>query len=407
MDDPETKPEKNVSFEEPEKSDKSVSFVMDEDDDDEEEEEEVVKDDDDEEEEEEIEVKNGDDEEEEKPKEEGVGVPTRRKPGFAGPLYALRKQPVKRKSTKRPKKVVVKDDPFWDCPECTYKNNSEDFKCEMCFASKGTSKGRKAKRNPTLVQDRVAQAMMDHDDKPIATKSMPGGGTTGSTAVTSWRPHFMSDEDDDKSSSGGKSPVTHQKYARDQAASAKWLKYDKLYDCDVCDYQATQQSSLKRHKLAKHEGVRYNCNLCQYTASQMSILKQHKMTEHEGVRYVCDQCDYQATQTSSLKRHKLTQHEGMKQPNLSKLYGISYDCEHCDYRATQLSSLKRHKMAKHEGSRIDCDQCDYHTTTPGNLKLHKKSKHDGIRYPCEICDYEATQPGALNRHKANKHSQYQ
>lgn len=404
-DDPETEPKKNVSFEEPEKPDKSVSFVMDEEDD-EEEEEEIIKQDDDESEEEEIEMKNGGDDEQ----KESVGVPSKRKPGFAGPLYALKK-PVKRKPIKRPKKIVVKDDLFWDCPECTYKNNSEDFKCEMCFASKGTSRGRKTKTNPTFLQDRVAQAMMEQEDKPIiATKSQPPGA---GLAVSAFKPRYMSDDDDDdKSSNGGKSPVnTYQKKYqvskyRDQSASAKWLKYDKLYDCDQCDYQATQQSSLKRHKLAKHEGVRYNCNLCQYTASQQSILKQHKMTEHEGVRYVCDQCDYQATQTSSLKRHKLTQHEGLKQPNLAKLYGISYDCDQCDYKATQLSSLKRHKMAKHEDSRFDCDQCDYHTTTPGNLKLHKKSKHDGIRYPCEVCDYEATQPGALNRHKQNKHSQY-
>jgi len=113
MDEPETEPKKNVSFEEPEKPDKSVSFVMDEEDD-EEEEEEIIKEDDDESEEEEIEMKNGDDS-----LKESVGVPSKRKPGFAGPLYALKK-PVKRKPIKRPKKVLVDNDLFWDCPECTY-----------------------------------------------------------------------------------------------------------------------------------------------------------------------------------------------------------------------------------------------------------------------------------------------
>merc|ERR1712115_531229 len=68
-DDPETEPKKNVSFEEPEKPDKSVSFVMDEEDDEEDEEEE-------------IEMKNGGDDDQ----KESVGVPSKRKPGFAGPL---------------------------------------------------------------------------------------------------------------------------------------------------------------------------------------------------------------------------------------------------------------------------------------------------------------------------------
>ena len=33
---------------------------------------------------------------------------------------------------------------------------AQDYKCEMCFASKVTSKGRKARRDPTIVQERVS-----------------------------------------------------------------------------------------------------------------------------------------------------------------------------------------------------------------------------------------------------------
>ena len=35
----------------------------------------------------------------------------------------------------------------------------------------------------------------------------------------------------------------------------------------------------------------------------------HQAAKHEGVRYPCDMCDYMATQKTSLKKHKEAKHE--------------------------------------------------------------------------------------------------
>ena len=35
------------------------------------------------------------------------------------------------------------------------------------------------------------------------------------------------------------------------------------------------QDALRRHKLAKHEGIRYPCDLCDFSGSQAHALKVH------------------------------------------------------------------------------------------------------------------------------------
>jgi len=166
------------------------------------------------------------------------------------------------------------------------------------------------------------------------------------------------------------------------------------YGFDQINYSgASQPSSLKVNASVQP----------QPKPPQPVVAQKTEVVEAPPIKYNCDQCDYQATQKSSLNRHKMTQHEGIKQPSMAQLNGKTFDCDLCAYQATQLSSLKRHKMAKHSGSQFRCDLCEYIGTTEINLRLHKRSKHEGVRFPCDMCGYEATQPCVLNRHKQQKH----
>ena len=54
------------------------------------------------------------------------------------------------------------------------------------------------------------------------------------------------------------------------------------YDCNQCDYKATTQGNLRKHKQSKHEGVKYYCNQCDYKATQQRRLRSHKQSKHEG-----------------------------------------------------------------------------------------------------------------------------
>ena len=50
----------------------------------------------------------------------------------------------------------------------------------------------------------------------------------------------------------------------------------------------------------------------------MNDLKRHKEAKHEGIRYPCDQCEFAATRISLLKRHKEAKHEGIQNKNKSE-----------------------------------------------------------------------------------------
>ena len=52
--------------------------------------------------------------------------------------------------------------------------------------------------------------------------------------------------------------VKHTVLVKSSTSVDKHLKDDKLFSCDLCNYKATQKSSLTRHKLGVHEGIRYS-----------------------------------------------------------------------------------------------------------------------------------------------------
>ena len=72
------------------------------------------------------------------------------------------------------------------------------------------------------------------------------------------------------------------------------------YFCNQCDYQATQQKSLKIHIQSKHEGVKYACDQCEYQATTQSNLTQHN---EKGVEYACKQCCYEPDSSIGLRHH--------------------------------------------------------------------------------------------------------
>lgn len=55
---------------------------------------------------------------------------------------------------------------------------------------------------------------------------------------------------------------------------------DGKYPCDQCEYKATRQWNLKKHKLSVHEGVKYGCDECDYKATDQSQVKKHKRGKH-------------------------------------------------------------------------------------------------------------------------------
>ena len=126
-----------------------------------------------------------------------------------------------------------------------------------------------------------------------------------------------------------------------------------------------------------HEGIRYPCDLCEYVATDQSNLKKHKDSIHEGIRYFCEQCDYAATQRASLKRHKSRQHKTLRKKN-SNLY-----------------TDKNRLMDYYKTHRQEEDYTD--------RKQQSNLQNKAFRYLCDLCNFAATQKSTLKRHMKTSH----
>ena len=64
-----------------------------------------------------------------------------------------------------------------------------------------------------------------------------------------------------------------------------------------------------------HKGIKYQCDECDYQATQEGNLKVHKQSKHLELKYPCSLCDYQATAKRSLTRHIKSVHEKFDKKN--------------------------------------------------------------------------------------------
>ena len=45
------------------------------------------------------------------------------------------------------------------------------------------------------------------------------------------------------------------------------------FNCEFCSESYTEERSLRRHKLSRHEGKRFDCSICQKEFTRKSKLK--------------------------------------------------------------------------------------------------------------------------------------
>ena len=52
------------------------------------------------------------------------------------------------------------------------------------------------------------------------------------------------------------------------------------YPCGQCEYQATTNGDLDRHRRSVHEGIKYPFQQCEYQATTKGGLDQHRRSVH-------------------------------------------------------------------------------------------------------------------------------
>ena len=133
--------------------------------------------------------------------------------------------------------------------------------------------------------------------------------------------------------------------------------------CAQCDLLYNDKTSLKRHMMAIHEGVKYPCDQCSYKAKHKHNLKDHKENVHDGIKISCDQCSRKFSK-NNLQKHINYAHKG-----------IRYSCNQCTYEARNPSLLNSHIKGVHEGFTYKCEECNYKCGWPNMLKQHVRSAH--------------------------------
>ena len=155
--------------------------------------------------------------------------------------------------------------------------------------------------------------------------------------------------------------------------------------CDECEYKASVNANMTRHKRRHHDTIKIKCISCKFIGTQ-AALSDHIRNSHGDMKQ-CNDCGYKARYRSSMIQHQRTKHQGM-----------SFHCGECDSNFESEIGLKFHTDSKHRGIRFKCPKCDYMATRKGNLKVHDQAMHENIKYPCGKCSYIASTPRSLSWH---------
>ena len=79
--------------------------------------------------------------------------------------------------------------------------------------------------------------------------------------------------------------------------------------CPKCDKQCTNQYTMRKHIMVKHEGVKYPCDQCHVQVTSRSHLIRHVKSAHGETRYPCPQCNFKTTRADTLRTHIYNIHD--------------------------------------------------------------------------------------------------
>ena len=188
-----------------------------------------------------------------------------------------------------------------------------------------------------------------------------------------------------------------------KAKKAKKAKKEKKkggerdFQCDQCDYKATQKISLTRH-LQVHAGKTFVCEEadCGKSYKWEVDLRRHKERTHSNLTFPCPDadCDYLGRSQRNLAVHKRSQHSGPR-PDLV--------CQICGDQFSARQYLEVHIKSKHLGHREVCSVCGEDFATKAILQRHVKEKHIEGEFKCDFCDKTFTRKSSKESHVKKAH----
>ena len=145
----------------------------------------------------------------------------------------------------------------------------------------------------------------------------------------------------------------------------KQIHLEIKYECDNCDYKASQKGALTRHQLAKHgNGIRhFRCLLCPKSYKWEVDLMRHTK-KHSDNKFRCNGCEKQFSEKRNLRYHMKSVHLKLR---------IKCSEENCSFEAPNNQRMKEHKIRCHGVAHIfKCNFCFYQTGRKSELIRHIK-----------------------------------
>ena len=182
--------------------------------------------------------------------------------------------------------------------------------------------------------------------------------------------------------------------------------------CDLCGATYNKNSTLSRHCMNVHEGIKnYQCTYCGKMFSRNSLLKRHEEYHTVPKPHQCNICGGEFRFLYEYYSH-VNEHRGIQQ--------LKFSCIVCHKVFSKRGNLDRHTRKVHEKQdKLFCDECNFESPQYKLLERHIFEEHNRtknsykgymsihrvpvIRYKCTECGDGYKSYQKYKKHMADKH----
>jgi hypothetical protein len=202
------------------------------------------------------------------------------------------------------------------------------------------------------------------------------------------------------------------------------------FSCDECLHTATTVGNLRQHIRAAHARVRYPCNLCDYRATRNHDLVRHKNAKHPTSAFsptnpnrgIAASTNSGAAGNSNIECADLLLRLSSKVVSISRVsnepecrgnisdenrlcatseggcLGVQYACSTCLFQASDHLEIFTHVMTRHAQCAFACSACAFLAADKASLSAHIESRHKGrAALDCKKESAENEQPSEPNK----------
>ena len=160
--------------------------------------------------------------------------------------------------------------------------------------------------------------------------------------------------------------------------------------------------------------MRFQCDQCNYIATEKDNLQSHKHSVHKTEYIQCQQCNYKAPRRNQLQTHIKSTHEQgqssiidfIKKVRFEENNRKKFNCEKCDYKSSSNKLMNKHIQINHtsqSNSQHQDTETD-HENIQNIQAIEVSAAKIRKRFSCKTCNFKATNESKLKIHVGTNHT---